>query len=175
MYWFQKSNLLILQLCRWGVIAAMGLIAIVIPYEVFGRYVLGRMTIWSGELSTYGLAWATMMGAAVGLKKGYQVSMTYVIEKLPYRAAQFFQGLGYIFMILFLAAMSYYGFEQTIINHRQTSPGMEIPMSLPYIALPLGFFAMLLISLEEFLLFLGVTDRIGDSGEKPIDFTRDSM
>lgn len=164
MYWFQKSNLLILQLCQWGVMAAMGLIAIVIPYEVFGRYVLGQMTVWSGELSTYGLVWATMMGAAVGLKRGYQVSMTYIIEKLPYKMARLFQGLGYAFMIFFLITMIYYGLEQTTINHRQTSPGMEIPMSLPYVALPLGFSAMLLISVEEFLLFLGVADRIDNKG-----------
>jgi TRAP-type C4-dicarboxylate transport system permease small subunit len=175
MYWFQKSNLLVLKLCRWGVIAAMGTIALVIPYEVFGRYVLGRMSIWSGELSTYALVWASMMGAAVGLKKGYQVSMNYVIEKLPLGVARIAQGVGYSFMFFFLTTMIYYGFEQTVINHSQTSPGMEIPMSLPYVALPLGFFAMLLISLEEFLLFLGVTDQIGNGIEKSADHVSESM
>jgi TRAP-type C4-dicarboxylate transport system permease small subunit len=175
MYWFQKSNLLVLKLCRWGVIVAMGTIALVIPYEVFGRYVLGRMSIWSGELSTYSLVWATMMGAAVGLKKGYQVSMNYVIEKLPFGVARLAQGFGYAFMFFFLTAMIYFGIAQTVINHQQTSPGMEIPMSLPYAALPLGFFAMLLVSLEEFLLFLGVTDQVGNGSEKSSDHVSESM
>jgi TRAP-type C4-dicarboxylate transport system permease small subunit len=175
MYWFQKCNLLMLKLCRWGVIAAMATIALVIPYEVFGRYILGRMSIWSGELSTYALVWASMMGAAVGLKKGYQVSMSYVIEKLPLRVARLAQGIGYAFMFFFLTVMIYHGLMQTVINHQQTSPGMEIPMSLPYVALPLGFFAMLLVSIEEFLLFLGVTDRIGNGIVKSADHVSESM
>lgn len=144
----------------------MGTIAIVIPYEVFGRYVLGRMSIWSGELSTYALVWATMMGAAVGLKKGYQVRMTFVLEKLPLWLARLVEVVGYLFMFFFLSIMLYFGMEQTVLNHRQISPGMEIPMSLPYLALPLGFLAMLLVSIEEFLLFLGVKDHIGDNGDK---------
>ena len=167
MCWFQNFNQFILKLCRWGVIAAMGTIAIIIPYEVFGRYVLGRMSIWSGELSTFALAWATMMGAAVGLKKGYQVRMTFVLEKLPRRLARVVEGTGFLFMFFFLACMMYYGIGQVIVNHQQTSPGMEIPMSLPYVALPLGFSAMLLVSVEEFLLFLGIRDRIGgENGER---------
>lgn len=166
MYWLQKLNQSLLNLCRWGVIIAMGTVAVVIPYEVFGRYVLGRMSIWSGELSTYALVWATMMGAAVGLKKGYQVKMTFVLEKLPPGMARLVESVGYVFVFFFLSIMFYFGMRQTIVNHQQLSSGMEIPMSYPYLALPLGFFAMLLVSIEEFLLFLGVKDRVGGNGAK---------
>ncbi|HTZ39410.1 MAG TPA: TRAP transporter small permease subunit, partial [Syntrophales bacterium] len=70
----------LLKLASWGTIFFMAVIAVVIPYEVFGRYVIKSMSVWSGEVSTYSLAWASMLGGAAGLKKGYQVSMTAVLE-----------------------------------------------------------------------------------------------
>ena len=64
-------NASLLKLAGWGTIFFMGIIAVVIPYEVFGRYVIKSMSVWSGEVSTFSLAWATMLGGAVGLRRGY--------------------------------------------------------------------------------------------------------
>ena len=79
----QRFNEILVKVGSWGTILFMAVIAVVIPYEVIGRYVFQRMSIWSGEVSTYSLAWASMLGGAVGLKKGYQVSMTSVVESVP--------------------------------------------------------------------------------------------
>ena len=85
----------------------MGVIAVVIPYEVFGRYVLKSMSIWSGEVSTFSLAWATMLGGAAGLKKGYQVSMTAVLDAVPPGLSRVIRGAGILFMLCFLSAMTW--------------------------------------------------------------------
>ena len=79
----KKFNEFLVKMGSWGTIFFMAVMAVVIPYEVIGRYVFQRMTVWSGEVSTYSLAWASMLGAAVGLQKGYQVSMTSVVECGP--------------------------------------------------------------------------------------------
>lgn len=158
----QRFNALLMKVGSWGTILFMGVIAVVIPYEVIGRYVFERMSIWSGEVSTYSLVWATMMGGAVGLKKGYQVSMTSVVESVPPAVAWALKLAAYLFSLFFFAAMFYFGLFQTIYNSRQFSPAMEIVMSLPYAALPSGFFIMFFFTLEEFLTFLGVA-RKGDA------------
>jgi len=150
----QRINAVLLKVASWGTIFFMAVMAIVIPYEVFGRYVLAMMSTWSGEVATYSLVWATMLGAAVGLKKGYQVGMVAVLEHVPPVVARLLQGLGYLFMFFFLGLMIYYGTDQTIANAAQRSPAMQIPMCYPYAALPLGFFLMLLITLEDFLRFV---------------------
>lgn len=145
----------LLKLAGWGTIFFMGVIAVVIPYEVFGRYVLKSMSVWSGEVSTFSLAWATMLGGAVGLKRGYQVSMTAVLDAVPPGLGRLLQGAGILFMLCFLAAMTWYGGLQTLINFDQTSPAMGIRMGYPYACLPIGFFVMLMLTLEQALLFLG--------------------
>lgn len=152
----EMLNMLLLKIATVGVIISMAAIAIIIPYEVFGRYVLNEMATWSGEAATFSLVWATMMGAAVGLRKGYQVGMTSVLEALPANYARLVQGIGYFWSIFFLAIMVYFGFEQASLNYYQTSPGMGIRMAIPYAALPIGFLVMLLLTIEDLLIFLGM-------------------
>ncbi|HEX7539773.1 MAG TPA: TRAP transporter small permease [Syntrophales bacterium] len=152
----QSVNELLLTVAGWGTIFFMGVISIVIPYEVFGRYVIKSMSIWSGEVSTYSLAWATMLGGAVGLKRGYQVSMTAVLEAVPPSISKALKGAGLLFMLFFLAAMTWYGGLQTLINIEQTSPAMGIKMCFPYACLPIGFFIMFMLTIEELLVFLGI-------------------
>ena len=87
----------------------MAVVAVVIPYEVIGRYVFQKMSIWSGEVSTYSLAWASMLGSAVGLKKGSQVRMTSVVDSVPPVVARILKWGAYLFTLFFFGAMFYYG------------------------------------------------------------------
>jgi len=153
----QRFNEFLVKVGSWGTILFMAVIAIVIPYEVIGRYLFQKMSIWSGEVSTYSLAWASMLGGAVGLKKGYQVNMTWVIDSVPPALAKGLKWAAYLFTLFFFGAMFYYGLFQTLYNAKQFSPAMELVMSVPYAALPTGFFIMFFLTLEEFLVFLGLS------------------
>jgi TRAP-type C4-dicarboxylate transport system permease small subunit len=150
----QAFNGILVRLGSWGTIFFMAVIAIVIPYEVIGRYVFSRMSIWSGEVSTFSLAWASMLGGAVGLRKGFQLSMTAVVEAIPPGAARALKLVSYLCTLFFFGAMCYYGLYQTIYNRHQTSPAVGLVMSIPYASLPAGFFIMFCLTLEEFILFL---------------------
>lgn len=156
-----RFNEILVTIGSWGTILFMAVIGIVIPYEVIGRYVFQKMTIWSGEVSTYSLAWASMLGGAVGLKKGYQVSMASVVESVPPRVASTLRFLAYACSLFFFAAMFWFGLYQTIYNRNQTSPAIELVMSIPYASLPVGFFIMFCLTLEEFLKLIG----LGAKGE----------
>jgi TRAP-type C4-dicarboxylate transport system permease small subunit len=156
--WF---NEFLMKVGTWGTILFMAVIAIVVPYEVIGRYVFQSMTIWSGEVSMYSLAWASMLGGAIGLKKGYMISMTAVVELVPPGMAKALRLTSYLFSLFFFALMFFYGFYQTLYNAKQTSPAIGLVMSIPYAALPTGFFILFFFMLEEFLIFLGL-------GPKPV-------
>jgi len=147
-------NEILVKIGNWGTILFMAIMAVVIPYEVIGRYVLQKMSIWSGEVSMYSLAWASMLGSAVGLKKGYQVSMMSVVESVPPALAKILKWAAYLFTLVFFAFMFYYGLYQTIYNSQQTSPAIGLVMSIPYASLPAGFFIMFFLTLEEFLVFV---------------------
>jgi TRAP-type C4-dicarboxylate transport system permease small subunit len=142
-------NGLLLKFAGGITILTMAIMAIVIPYEVAGRYLLGAMPSWSGEAATFSLVWLSMMGATVGLRKGYQISLTTIIDRLSPRAARIVRGGSLCLMAGLLLIMTWYGLQQTLINLRQISPALEISMALPYAALPAGFGLMLLITIED--------------------------
>jgi TRAP-type C4-dicarboxylate transport system permease small subunit len=70
-----KINTVLLKFASVAVMVSLAAIAIVIPYEVFCRYILNSMNTWSAEFCTYMLVWASMLGGAVGLRKGYHVEL----------------------------------------------------------------------------------------------------
>jgi TRAP-type C4-dicarboxylate transport system permease small subunit len=148
-------NVFLIKLGSWGTILFMAVIGIVIPYEVIGRYVFQKMTIWSGEVSTYSLAWASMLGGAVGLKKGYQVRMDSVVDSVPPGLARALKFLAYLSALFFFGMMFGFGLFQTVYNWNQTSPAIGLIMSFPYASLPVGFFIMFFLTLEEFFAFFG--------------------
>jgi TRAP-type C4-dicarboxylate transport system permease small subunit len=157
----KRFNNLLVKIGSGGTILFMAVMAIVIPYEVIGRYVFQRMTIWSGEVSLYSLAWASMLGSAVGLRKGYQVSMTSIVESVPPTLASTLKWVAYLFTLFFFGVMFYFGLYQTIYNVKQTSPAIGLVMSAPYASLPAGFFIMFFLTLEQFLMFISQ----GEKGE----------
>ena len=157
----QRFNEILVTVGSWGTILFMVVIALVIPYEVIGRYVFQKMSMWSGEVSTYSLVWASMLGGAVGLKKGYMIRMTTVLESVPKKVVIFLKFLSYICALVFFGAMFGYGLFQTLYNAKQTSPAIGLVMSYPYAALPTGFFIMFFLTMEELLTFLGMGQKGG--------------
>ena len=150
----RQFNGVLLKLAGWMAMAALAAIAILIPYEVFGRYVIGRMSTWTNEFCQYAVVWATMMGGTVGLKRGMHVGITSLTDSLPPGPCRWVQGIGYVCMMIFLSLMTYYGFDQTIMNIKQTSSTVGISMSIPYAALPIGFLIMLSVTVEQLVDFL---------------------
>ena len=147
-----RVNAALFQVAEKLLIVFMGVIAVVIPYEVFGRYVLGAMPLWSGEAATYSLVWVSMMGGAAGLRKGIQASVTLLLESLPERLNQGFLVLGSLSLLTFLSVMVYFGLQQTAANWRQISPALGVSMAVPYFALPFGFGLMWMTSFETLII-----------------------
>ena len=149
-----KLNRILEKVAEVGLVVFTAVIAVTIPFAVFSRYVLKNIPIWTDELSLFSLAWATMLGAAAGLKRGYQIGIRSLIEKSPPKLGRAIELAAYFFTIAFLSVMTYFGTVQTLVNMRQSSPAMHVPMAVPYMALPVGFALMLLFTLEETLEFL---------------------
>lgn len=157
----RQFNGVLLKLAGWAALLSMAAIAIIIPYEVFGRYVIGRMSTWTSEFCQYAVVWTTMMGGAVGLKRGMHVGITTLTDILPPGPCRIVQGTGFVCMFIFASSMTYYGFSQTIMNMNQQSSTVGIPMSIPYSAIPIGFFIMCCITVEQLVDFLTIANPAG--------------
>lgn len=127
--------------------AAVAIMAMVIAYQVFGRYVLDRSPSWSEEIARYLLVWLTMLGSAAVLRGGGHIAVTTLIDMLPAAPRRVAIALRDALLVCVCGILGWWGLGFARLNATQESPAMEIPMSIPYAALPVGASLIVLLVL----------------------------
>lgn len=142
--------------CLWlgnGIIfVCMSTMAVVICAQVFARYVLHHSIPWSEELGRYLMIWLALTGAGVAFRKGANVAITLILDKLAPRPRAWMQILGKIVMGIFLAVLIRQGIGLVTFFSMQKSPAMRISMAWPYASM---FVAGLFMMIHLIYLMIG--------------------
>jgi TRAP-type C4-dicarboxylate transport system permease small subunit len=134
-----------------GVALLLAMVAVV-SIGVFTRYVLATPVPWSDETSRFMLVWASLLGAAVGVKKGSHYGILMLLNKFPYffrQATLLGIALG---MAVFIFILVRIGANLTMTAAVQTSPALGLKMSWVYSIIPVSGTLMM------FYLVLDVID-----------------
>lgn len=114
-------------------------------WQVVGRYVFSHAPGWSEELARFLMLWITMLGAAAALRGGGHLAVTVLADALAPRLLSVLLALRDAVMVAASGLLAWYGWEFAVLNGAQESAAMEIPMSIPYAALPVGGALILLM------------------------------
>jgi len=117
--------------------------AVVVLAEVIFRYALLLPLFWTEEFARYCLVWSSLLGAGVALKRGEHIAVTFFADKLPKGIQMGTALFVQIFIAGLLGVVFWGGLYLVIITRHQLSPAMRIPMSWPYMAVPVGSLIML--------------------------------
>lgn len=98
---------------------------------------------WAEEVTRYVSIWVVFLGAGLGVRFGIHLSVDLFVAALPAGAQRGFYIFAYVLMMIFQGVLLYYGTKLAISNHAQQSASLQIPMSYPYAAIPVGAFIML--------------------------------
>lgn len=141
---------------EWLITLLMGSATLVIFIAVVHRYLsglaipgvqdflIGLNMSWAQELCIYMFVWMAKFGAAYGVRTGIHVGVDVLINRLSEgNRAKFilfglFAGAFFTGMIGTLGAE----FVWKIAHTEQTSPDMEMPMWIIYLAVPCGSYLM---------------------------------
>jgi C4-dicarboxylate transporter DctQ subunit len=99
---------------------------------------------WAQELCIYMFVWMAKFGAAYGVRTGIHVGVDVLVNKLPppmrFASILFALGCG----ALFTGIIGTFGahFVWDMAHTDQTSPDMEAPMWIVYLAIPCGSYLM---------------------------------
>lgn len=118
-------------------------LTVVVFLQVLFRYVIHLPLFWTEETARYCLIWASMMGAGYALRQGQHIAVTFVVDRMPlglYRSAV---RLSQLFVLAIIVVILWGGIELVWLTRYQTSPALRIPMSIPYLAMPVGALFML--------------------------------
>lgn len=124
-----------LDIVTGGAVATM---AVVIAYQVFGRYVLDHTPSWSEELARYLMVWLTMLGSAAVLRGGGHIAVSTLIDALSAPARRVALAVRDALLVCACGILGWWGLGFARLNGTQESAAMEIPMSIPYASLPVG-------------------------------------
>lgn len=120
--------------------------------QVFFRYVLVEPLSWSEESMRYTTTWMVMLAGSAALFRGEHMAIN-LFDNLGSRRLRRAIELTVLTAIAaFCVLLIWKGFPAAFGNMRQVSPAMRVPMTLPYLAIPVGATLMLIKSIA--LMFL---------------------
>lgn len=151
------------RLCSWAMVFLGAIMTLVILIQVFFRYVVYLPVPWTAELAKYLMVWLGMLGAVAALRQGRHIGVRVLVERLPQGAYDYVVPFVQAAEIGFLVLLGWQGWEFMNLNFEQNSPAMEIPMLIPYAAIPVGCVMMALNVAADILQDRWPTDQGSDA------------
>jgi len=112
--------------------------------QVVTRYGFGTTLPWGEELIINMLIWAGLIGSSLALRMGIHIGVDIFVKKFPPHIAKALTllaltlGLGFCVTLAVLSVR----FVIFLMSSGQTSIGLDIPMWIPYLCLPIAFLLM---------------------------------
>jgi len=141
-------------LMKWVLFLILGGMTLIVFMGVFFRYILKAPLPWSEELARYLMIWGASLGAFVAFREGSHVGVTFIMDRFRGKIGIFLKRVSQLLLTIFVAIVAKEGFGLVLKLKGQTSPAMEIPMGLAYLAIPVGFLLILL----EALMMISIKD-----------------
>lgn len=120
---------------------ALGAMSLWISYDVVARYVFAAPTIWAGDLAEYTLLAATFLGGPWLVRRNGHIAVEVAVERLPHSAQLALRRGVFAVAAIACAIFAWFAFAKTaqLLELGRVAPkSWEIPLWLPYAAMPLG-------------------------------------
>ena len=111
---------------KWIIVIAFVIMVVAIFCQVVNRNIFKIPVSGFEEAAKYSMAYMVLLGTELGLRDGTQIAIKGVVDKLKGKVKKVIVIISQIIVVAFAAI-------------GQTSPGLGIPMSVPYFSLVLGF------------------------------------
>lgn len=131
------------------VAAVFALILLVGAWQVFSRYVLGFTPAWSAELQIYGHILIVFFAISIGYRKGAHLYMDSLRKRMPRHVGYAFEWLIELLWAAFGMVLVIYGYKLVEVTVNQTTPGLGISMSYPYLILVVSGGYLLLVVIRH--------------------------
>ena len=132
----------------WVTFALFWIMALVVFYQVFTRYVLGDSAGWTEEIARYFLVAVVFIGASMSVRKNNHIQVDYFYRLLPAPVCRVLSTMVDVVRCVFLgyAAWLTWLLIQRIGNSRMAV--IDLPVGWVFSAMLFGFVLMFLRSLQ---------------------------
>lgn len=125
----------------WSVIA-IGATMITLVFLNVLLHIFQKDLAWVTELAELLMVWVTFLGGACAARRGAQMTITELIDKLNGRQRDAADAIVDLIALAVLGALVWYGAKLVIAGWHNELTVLQIPMSVQYLGMPVGCFAM---------------------------------
>ena len=150
---------------RFILFAILSFMVIVVTMQIVCRYVFFYSLSWSEELSRYLFVWLILMGAGFGIAENNAICIDIIetIAKGKFKRA--IHLIQYVLSLVAVCVLFYSSILLMQLGTRQISPAMNVPMSMVYLCMPIGFILMIFELIIKIILFFIKKDKLLNGGE----------
>lgn len=125
-------------------VTALAILVLVVSLQVFCRYVLQNSLDWTEELARYLLIWSVLFGCSYAMKEDAHLEMSILRSMAGPHMKKVIHIFSCLMCLVFCIIMLNAGIEsiENIRWSEQTTPAMQIPAWIIWLAMPLGFALM---------------------------------
>jgi len=132
----------------WITLAVFWVLAVVVFYQVFTRYVLNDAAGWTEEIARYLLIAITFLGGAMAVRRGTHIQVDFVYRFLPRTAGRTLVTFVDVVRVAFFAYASWLTWLLMDRIGSQRMAIVELPIGLVFGAMLAGFALMFGRSLQ---------------------------
>ncbi len=111
---------------EWVLLAILIITLLDMVLSVFTRYVTGQAIYWAEEVGTFGLAWMTMIGTGIGVKRGVHFAMPTFVDRFPPGVRHAISLVNHALIAAFGVLMILTGYNMTLESSNMFSPALEV-------------------------------------------------
>lgn len=130
-------NKIIVKILSWLCIAAITILTIIILLQVIAR-VLNITLIGTDELSRLLIVWLTFLGTSLAFHEDMHLSVQYFVNKLSDKNKRVVNLTVNGLLMVFFFIIAFYGVKFSISSMNYVSSSLQLPMTVFYLALPVG-------------------------------------
>lgn len=126
----------------------MGLMLVMMAYQIVTRYVFNNPSDWTEEVMRYTYVWIVFLGSSAALADKSHVAITLLADKLSARGRAALEiGLDSL-LIAYFALLFYLGCRATMVNMNINLSVLDsVPYAVVYVVIPLTCITMILRTL----------------------------
>jgi TRAP-type C4-dicarboxylate transport system permease small subunit len=131
-----------------------GVMFLIVIAQVIFRYVLSQPLPWSEELARYLMIWVACLAASEAYVKGNHVGVSFIIDSLKPNLRKIMILAIHLIVSILMGVIAYQGFRLSFLLRDQLSPALGLPMTWPYMAVPVGATLILIQALALFFTYI---------------------
>jgi TRAP-type transport system small permease protein len=117
--------------------------------QVIYRFVLNSSLSWSEEAQVFGHIWIVFLGIPIAYRRGAHLFIETFRDKYPPRLRAGFDLVVELMWAAFAVSLIVLGWQVARVAAMQESPGLEVPMSWPYLSMVAGGAYLLLLAVQR--------------------------